>query len=94
MASVGYEGNTNCLTCAVDVDGADQLPRMEEKAVDRANREPYQLVRQAKTKLPFTVMARLKDIILDLQPLYTASAPSTAQAGIMVPPPMNRLFTD
>ena len=80
-------GNTNFLTCAVDVDGVDQIPRLEEKAVDRANREPYQLVRQAKTILPFTVMARLKDIILGRQQLYTAPASSTAQVGILVPPP-------
>ena len=57
-------GNTDFLACAVDVDGADQLPCIEEKDVDRANREPYQLGRQAITILPFTVVARLKDIIL------------------------------
>ena len=71
-------GNTYFLTCAVDVDGADQLPRMVENAVDRANREPHQFGRQAITILPFTVMARLKDIILSRQPLYTVPAPSTA----------------
>ena len=69
-------GNTYFLICAVDVDGADQLPRMEE------NRELYRLFRQAKTILPFTVMARLKDIILGRRPLYTVPAPSTAQVSI------------
>ena len=37
-------GNTNFLTCAVEVDGVEKILRLEEKAVDRANREPYQLV--------------------------------------------------
>ena len=37
----GGKGNANFPTCAVDVDGADQLPRMEKNAVDKANREPY-----------------------------------------------------
>ena len=74
----------NFPTYAVDVDGADQLPRMEKKAVDRANREQYQLGRKAITKVPFTVMARLKDIILGRQPLYTVPAPSTAEVGILV----------
>ena len=91
MHELGEGGvNTNFLTCAVDVDGADQLPRMEKKAVDRANREPYQLGRLAVTIVPFTVMARLKDIILDRQPLYTLLAPST----IGTTPAMNRLLAD
>ena len=38
----GGGGNTIFSTFAVDVDGTDQLPRIEKKAVDRANREPYQ----------------------------------------------------
>ena len=86
MNSRGGGGNTYFLTCTVDVDGADHLPRMEEKAVDRANREPYQLGRQAVTIFSFTVMSRLKNIILGRQPLYTVPAPSTAQVGILVPP--------
>ena len=84
MQELGGGGNTNFPTCAVD--GADQLPRMEENVVDRANREAYELGRQAITIVPFTVMARLKAMILGRQPLYTVPAPSTAQVGISVPP--------
>ena len=83
MNSRGRGGNTNFLTCTVEVDGADHLPRMEEKAVDRANRETYQLGRQA--IISFTVLSRLKNIILGRQPLYTVPAPSTAQVGLSVP---------
>ena len=91
LGEEGGGGNTNFPTCVFDVDGADQLPRMEKKAVDRANREPYQLGRLAVTIIvPFTVMARSKDIILDRQPLYTLPAPST----IGTTPAMNRLLAD
>ena len=50
----GGEGNTNFPTNAVDVNGADQSRRMEKKAVDRANREPYQLGLLAVTIMQFT----------------------------------------
>ena len=80
--------NTNCLTCAFDVDGADHLPRMEENAVERANREPYQLGRQAIIILPLIVVPR-----------STATLPSTGSVestgmDIGTTPAMNRLFAD
>ena len=84
MHELGGGGNTTFPTCAVD--RANQLPRMEEKVVDRANREAYQLGRQAIAIVPFTVMAWLKAIILGRQPLHTVPAPSIAKVGILVPP--------
>ena len=81
-------GNTNCLTCAFDVDGADHLPRMEENAVDRANREPYQLGRQAITILPLTVVPRSTATLQS-----TDSVDSTGM-DIGTTPTMNRLLAD
>ena len=82
-------GNSNFPTCAVNVDGADQLPHREK----RLSTELIENRIVAITKVPFTVMAQLKAIILGRQPLYTVPAPSTAQVGILVPTPaMDRLL--
>ena len=86
----GGGGNSNFPTNAVDVDEADQLPRMEKKDVNRANREPYLLGLLAVTIMPFTVITRLKEIILGRQPLYTVPASST----VGTTPAMNRLLAD
>ena len=61
-------------------------------AIDRANRKPYQLGRQAIKIVPFNVIVRSKAVILGRQSLYAVPALSTAQVGILVLPPWYRFL--
>ena len=55
--------------------------------VDRVNRKPYQLGRQAITTALIIVIPRSKAAVLDRQPLYAVPTPSAAQIGILELPP-------